>query len=153
MKNNKIELSAQNLSAGYDGKTIVSDVNITIPQNKISVILGANGCGKSTLLKTFAKLLKPEQGSILLDGKSIFYIPSKQMAQTLGLLPQSPVVPEGIKVTDLVARGRFPYRKLLGGLQKEDFAAVEEALEMICAEMYDLIVLDGHYRACRRLCG
>ena len=68
MKNNKIELSAQNLSAGYDGKTIVSDVNITIPQNKISVILGANGCGKSTLLKTFAKLLKPEQGSILLDG-------------------------------------------------------------------------------------
>ena len=65
MKNNKIELSAQNLSAGYDGKTIVSDVNITIPQNKISVILGANGCGKSTLLKTFAKLLKPEQGNIL----------------------------------------------------------------------------------------
>ena len=49
----------------------------------------------------------------------------------LGLLPQSPVVPEGIKVTDLVARGRFPYRKLLGGLQKEDFAAVEEALEMM----------------------
>ena len=131
MKNNKIELSAQNLSAGYDGKTIVSDVNITIPQNKISVILGANGCGKSTLLKTFAKLLKPEQGSILLDGKSIFSMPSKQMAQTLGLLPQSPIVPEGIKVTDLVARGRFPYRKLLGGLQKEDFAAVEEALEMM----------------------
>ena len=97
MKNNKIELSAQNLSAGYDGKTIVSDVNITIPQNKISVILGANGCGKSTLLKTFAKLLKPEQGSILLDGKSIFSMPSKQMAQTLGLLPQSPVVPEELR--------------------------------------------------------
>lgn len=53
------------------------------------------------------------------------------MAQTLGLLPQSPIVPEGIKVTDLVARGRFPYRKLLGGLQKDDFAAVEEALEMM----------------------
>lgn len=70
MKN--IELAADALFAGYDGKTIVSDVSITIPQNKISVILGANGCGKSTLLKTFAKLLKPEQGSILLDGKSIF---------------------------------------------------------------------------------
>ena len=48
-------------------------------------IIGANGAGKSTLLKTFAKLLKPEQGSILLDGKSIFSIPSKQMAQMLGL--------------------------------------------------------------------
>lgn len=62
MKN--IELAADALFAGYDGKTIVSDVSITIPQNKISVILGANGCGKSTLLKTFAKLLKPEQGNI-----------------------------------------------------------------------------------------
>ena len=41
-------------------------------KNKISVILGANGCGKSTLLKTFAKLLKPEQGNILLDGKAFF---------------------------------------------------------------------------------
>ena len=138
MENKKLELMTQDLSAGYDGKTIVSDVNITIPQNKISVILGANGCGKSTLLKTFAKLLKPEQGSILLDGKSIFSMPSKQMAQTLGLLPQSPVVPEGIKVTDLVARGRFPYRKLLGGLQKEDFAAVEEAL----AQQTDILLLD-----------
>ena len=51
----------------------------------ITGIVGPNGCGKSTLLKTFAKLLKPEQGSILLDGKSIFSIPSKQMAQMLGL--------------------------------------------------------------------
>lgn len=56
MKN--IELAADALFAGYDGKTIVSDVSITIPQNKISVILGANGCGKSTLLKTFAKLFE-----------------------------------------------------------------------------------------------
>lgn len=125
------ELKTDGLYAGYDGKTIISDVNITVPMNKISVILGANGCGKSTLLKTFARLLKPEQGSILLDGKSIFEIPSKTLAQTLGLLPQSPVVPEGIRVTDLVARGRFPYRKLFGGMQKEDFAAVEEALELM----------------------
>ena len=66
-------MSAQNLSAGYDGKTIVSDVNITIPQNKISVILGANGCGKSTLLKTFAKLLKPEQGSHSFGWKKHFF--------------------------------------------------------------------------------
>lgn len=61
MENKKLELMTQDLSAGYDGKTIVSDVSITIPKNKISVILGANGCGKSTLLKTFAKLLKPEK--------------------------------------------------------------------------------------------
>lgn len=128
---NVYELTVKELSAGYDGKTILTDVSLAVPKNRISVILGANGCGKSTLLKTFARLLKPESGGILLDGKSIADVPSKKLAQTLGLLPQSPVVPEGITVTDLVARGRFPYRKLFGGLQKEDFTAVEEALSMM----------------------
>ena len=128
---NHPELLSENLSAGYDGQPILSNVSIKIPQNKISVILGANGCGKSTLLKTFARLLKPEGGTITLDGKNISSIPSRQIAQKLGLLPQSPIVPEGIKVTDLVARGRFPYRRAFGGLSTEDFQAVEEALEMM----------------------
>ena len=118
---NHPELLSENLSAGYDGQPILSNVSIKIPQNKISVILGANGCGKSTLLKTFARLLKPEGGTITLDGKNISSIPSRQIAQKLGLLPQSPIVPEGIKVTDLVARGRFPYRRAFGGLSTEDF--------------------------------
>lgn len=73
MENKKLELMTQDLSAGYDGKTIVSDVSITIPKNKISVILGANGCGKSTLLKTFAKLLKPEQGKHSFGWKKHFF--------------------------------------------------------------------------------
>ena len=111
--NNPI-LSAETISAGYDGRKILSDVSLTLPEKKISVILGANGCGKSTLLKTFARLLKPESGMITLDGKSISSLPSREVAKTLGLLPQSPVVPEGIKVTDL-----------------EDFAAVEVALELM----------------------
>ena len=128
--NNPI-LSAETISAGYDGRKILSDVSLTLPEKKISVILGANGCGKSTLLKTFARLLKPESGMITLDGKSISSLPSREVAKTLGLLPQSPVVPEGIKVTDLVARGRFPYRRAFGGMRPEDFAAVEEALELM----------------------
>lgn len=68
---------------------------------------------------------------ITLDGKSISSLPSREVAKTLGLLPQSPVVPEGIKVTDLVARGRFPYRRAFGGMRPDDFAAVEEALELM----------------------
>lgn len=128
--NNPI-LSAETISAGYDGRKILSDVSLTLPEKKISVILGANGCGKSTLLKTFARLLKPESGMITLDGKSISSLSSREVAKTLGLLPQSPVVPEGIKVTDLVARGRFPYRRAFGGMRPEDFAAVEEALELM----------------------
>ena len=85
--NNPI-LSAETISAGYDGRKILSDVSLTLPEKKISVILGANGCGKSTLLKTFARLLKPESGMITLDGKSISSLPSREVAKTLGLLPR-----------------------------------------------------------------
>ncbi|MGN1332654.1 MAG: ABC transporter ATP-binding protein [Lachnospiraceae bacterium] len=124
-------LAAEHVNAGYNHKTILSDVTVTIPKNKISVILGANGCGKSTLLKTFARLLTPQNGQILLDDKAVSEISSRQMAKTLGLLPQSPVVPDGIRVMDLVSRGRFPYRQFLKSMTKEDFAAVEEAMEIM----------------------
>lgn len=128
---NQHTLIAQQLVAGYDKKMILSNINLSIPQNKISVILGANGCGKSTLLKTFARLVRPQEGQILLDGKQIETISSKTIAQTMGFLPQSPLVPEGIKVTDLIMRGRFPYRKAFQGMTKADIEAVEEAMEMM----------------------
>lgn len=124
-------LKAENLSAGYENKVIISDINIGIPQNQISVILGANGCGKSTLLKTFARLIRPYSGQIILDGKQLSAIPSKKAAQIMGMLPQSPLVPEGIKVTDLIMRGRFPYRKPLRGMTAQDFKAVEEAMDFM----------------------
>lgn len=124
-------LLADGVSSGYDGKTIVSNIRVSVPDHKISVILGANGCGKSTLLKTFSRLIKPSGGQVALDGKPITSIPPKQVAQIMGMLPQSPVVPEGIKVTDLVARGRFPYRQALKSMTRADFAAIEEALSIM----------------------
>ena len=53
---------AEGITAGYDNRTILHDVSITIPSNRISIIIGANGCGKSTLLKTMARLIKPTSG-------------------------------------------------------------------------------------------
>jgi len=120
---------AEKVKAGYDKKTIIEDIELEIPSNKISVIIGANGCGKSTLLKTLAKLIKPSSGEIILDGKSISKIPSKQLARVLGILPQSPVVPEGITVADLIGRGRFPHQSFLSGWSKKDYEAVAEAME------------------------
>lgn len=130
MKNSQI-FAANNIVAGYDNKIIINGIDVTIPKNKISVIIGANACGKSTLLKTLARLIKPVSGEITLDGKKIGTMPSKKLAQILGLLPQSSVVPEGIIVSDLVARGRFPYQTFLKGMGKKDYEAVEEALEIM----------------------
>lgn len=125
------DFQAEQIVAGYDHKTVIQGVSLAIPSNKISVIIGANASGKSTLLKTLARLLKPESGKIMLDGESIVKIPSKQLARTLGLLPQSPIVPEGISVADLVGRGRFPHQSLFRGWTKKDYEAVAEAMSIM----------------------
>ncbi|MCJ7842902.1 ABC transporter ATP-binding protein [Lederbergia sp. NSJ-179] len=122
---------AEKVISGYDNKTIIQGIDLEIPSNKLSVIIGANGCGKSTLLKTLAKLIKPSSGEITLDGKVMSKIPPKQLARVLGILPQSPVVPEGITVADLIGRGRFPHQSLLSGWSKKDYKAVAEAMEIM----------------------
>ncbi len=122
-------LRTNSVCAGYEGKSILKGVNLEVPEGKISVIIGANACGKSTLLKTISRLIKPMEGNVLLDGKNIHQIPPKMLAKTMGLLPQSPIVPEGITVADLVARGRFPHQSFLKGLSREDYRIVEEALQ------------------------
>ena len=122
---------AEQVVSGYDNQTIVHGVSILIPSNKISVIIGANGCGKSTLLKTLARLIKPTSGEITLDGKPLSKIPSKQLARVLGLLPQSPIVPEGISVSDLVGRGRYPHQSMFSSWTKKDYEAVAEAMDIM----------------------
>lgn len=125
----KQHLNTKKLTLGYEGRKIVQDMHISIPDGKISIIIGGNGCGKSTLLKSMARLLMPMEGTIELAGRDIHKFPGKEFAQILGLLPQYCIVPDGIKVCDLVARGRFPYQDFFGGLKKEDFQIVEEAMK------------------------
>jgi iron complex transport system ATP-binding protein len=120
---------AKKISTGYEEKLILKDLNMEIPAGKFSVIIGPNGCGKSTLLKSFARLLQPKQGNVLLDGKSIYELPTQLLARHIGLLPQSPTVPAGITVADLVARGRFPYQTMFGQLKKEDYEAIAMAMD------------------------
>jgi iron complex transport system ATP-binding protein len=121
----------EQVAAGYGKKTIIHNASLTLQSNKISVIIGANACGKSTLLKAMARLLKPSSGEITLDGKRLAKIPPKRLARTMGLLPQSPIVPEGISVADLVGRGRFPHQPMLGGWTRRDYEAVAEAMEIM----------------------
>lgn len=127
-------LRANNIVSGYDGKVIVNKVHLIIPQHKISIIIGANACGKSTLLKTMSKLMKPMAGTVTLEGKEIGEYPAKKLARQLGLLPQAPIVPQGITVNDLVGRGRFPHQKMLKGWSKADYEAVGQAMKTMNIE-------------------
>jgi len=120
----------EQLSAGYGEKTILQDVDLGIMPGKITAIVGANACGKSTLLRTLSRLLTPTRGQVLLDGKSVHHTPTRLLARTLGLLPQSPIAPEGITVGDLVGRGRHPHHTFLSRWSSQDDQAVANALAM-----------------------
>lgn len=132
------EIKINQIDLGYGAKTIVKDLSLTIPTGKITAIIGPNGCGKSTLLRGISRLLKPTSGEITLDGKSIHAFPGKEFARMVGLLPQSPIAPDGITVSDLVARGRYPYQGMFKRNTAEDDRAVAWALEatntMVLAE-------------------
>ena len=86
-------LHTESLVSGYGGKVVVDGIDCDIPSGAVSVIVGANACGKSTFLKTLSRLLPIQGGSVLLDGKRIDQIPTKELARTLGLLPQQPIAP------------------------------------------------------------
>ncbi|WP_201292165.1 ABC transporter ATP-binding protein [Actinomyces sp. zg296] len=122
------ELTTRALRAGYGGRVVVDGVDVAIPVGQISVIVGANACGKSTLLKTMARVLTPMDGRVLLDGKEIRSLPTRRLAQRLGLLPQQPIAPEGIAVADLVGRGRSPHQGLFRATSGADRRIVEASL-------------------------
>ncbi len=121
-------LQASRLTLAYEQKVIASDLSVSIPDKQFTVIIGPNACGKSTLLRALCRLLKPRDGQVLLDGKDIHQLGTKALARQLGLLPQHAIVPEGISVADLVARGRYPHQSLLKQWGEADRKAVDAAM-------------------------
>jgi iron complex transport system ATP-binding protein len=106
-------LVAESVTLAYDQRIIAEDLSVAIPDRSFTVIVGPNACGKSTLLRALARLLKPTRGRV---------------ARTLGLLPQSSVAPDGITVSGLVARGRYPHQGLLRQWSAEDERIVDESM-------------------------
>jgi iron complex transport system ATP-binding protein len=134
-------LRAKDLTLAYDRRVVAEHLGLEIPDGSFTVIVGPNACGKSTLLRALARLLKPRAGTVHLDGGPITELPAKEVARRLGLLPQSPVTPDGITVADLVARGRHPHQGLLRQWSREDERAVGEALAAVgVGELADRIV-------------
>ena len=121
-------LAAENLTLAYDQLEVTRDLSLTIPHGQITCIVGANACGKSTLLRAMARLLKPRAGVVLLDGESIHKLPTRQVATRLGILPQSPIAPDGITVADLVARGRYPHQKWFQQWTDSDERVITDAM-------------------------
>lgn len=122
-------LSARALRVGYGDHTVIENLTLDLADRSFTAIVGPNGCGKSTLLKTFARVIRPSAGEILLAGERLGALRGKQLARRMSLLPQSPIAPDGITVRDLVARGRHPHHTLLRQWSRLDDTVIAAALE------------------------
>ncbi|GAA2574773.1 ABC transporter ATP-binding protein [Dactylosporangium fulvum] len=122
-------LRAEGLTLGYDDRTVVNNLDVTVLDGKVTAIVGANACGKSTLLRGLARLLSPRGGAVYLDGRRLAELSTLEVAKVLGLLPQTPVAPDGITVADLVSRGRYPHQGWFRRWSDTDDDAVARALD------------------------
>ncbi|MCD4686856.1 MAG: ABC transporter ATP-binding protein [Anaerolineae bacterium] len=124
-------LSAEHINLGYRrGALVVENLMLQVEQGEIVTLVGPNGSGKSTILRALARLMKPRDGAVYLDGKAIHRLSTRQIAQDLAILPQNPRAPEDLTVRDLVARGRFARQAWWRATRSTDREAVEWSLEV-----------------------
>lgn len=135
-------LNAKDLTLKYDQRCVVENLSTGIPEGRITMIVGANACGKSTLLRGLSRLLKPATGVVTLDGKDIHSRPARELARTLGLLPQHPTAPEGITVRDLVGRGRYPHQGFFHSWREGDSSPHDLAVQRALAATGTLALAD-----------
>jgi iron complex transport system ATP-binding protein len=121
-------LVARDLTLGYGERIVVEHLDLDVVDGGITAVIGPNGCGKSTLLRALGRLLRPRGGEVLLDGRRIGELPTRDVARALGMLPQSPTAPEGLTVADLVTRGRHPHQSWFRQWSRDDEAVVGEAM-------------------------
>lgn len=122
-------IETEKLTLSYGNSIIINELDLQIPKGEITVFIGGNGCGKSTLLRSIARLLKPQAGAVLLEGEAISKLSTKEIAQKMAILPQSPIAPEGLTVLQLVKQGRYPYQNWLKQWSEEDEKKVNDALK------------------------
>lgn len=123
-------LAARELTAGHGRRTVVAPLTLDVEHGTVTVLVGPNGSGKSTLLMTLARVLRPQSGGVLLDGRVITSVPSVEVARRVAVLPQTAVAPPGATVRSLVEQGRYPQLGPWAMLRRRDDVALRRALAL-----------------------
>lgn len=123
-------LLTKNISYEHSASFQLKELDVHIKEGEIVSVIGPNGSGKSTFLRVIARLIKPESGEVMIDGKLIQSMKSLEVAKTLAMLPQIQDHQLDLTVGELVEFGRYPHRGAHGRLSKEDEEIVEWALNV-----------------------
>ena len=123
-------LEAEDLTTGYGRQVISEALNCSFEAGTITSIIGPNGCGKSTLLKTLARILPAEKGKVFIKNQELQHFSSKEVAQELAILSQTPENTIDLSVFDLVSFGRYPYQSGWKSVTTEDQEYIQWALEL-----------------------
>ncbi len=116
-----------NVNKNYGFQKVLSEINLEIPQNKLTCIIGPNGAGKSTLLNAISRLIKVDKGDILIDSKNLKDWDKKELSKILSIMKQLNNINVRLTIADLVAFGRYPYSE--DRLTENDYQKINEALE------------------------
>lgn len=122
-------ITAEGVSLGYKGRPVIEGLDLALPPGKVTAIVGPNACGKSTLLRGLARLHPLSGGKVSIDGKDIGALSRRDLARMVGVLPQTSIAPDGVRVAELVGRGRFPHQGWFGRHSSNDDAVVMRSLE------------------------
>lgn len=125
-----MKLEVQNITAGYGTRLILNGIEFTVLQGSIITLLGSNGCGKSTLLKVIGRLMKPNSGLVVLDGREIHQLDTAELARKMAILPQLHHASGEITVRELVGFGRFPHRRGFGTMNEHDHEVIDDVLAL-----------------------
>ncbi|MEQ6903690.1 ABC transporter ATP-binding protein [Nocardioides sp. YIM 152588] len=122
-------ITAEGVVLGYRGRPVIDGLDLELPPGRVTAIVGPNACGKSTLLRGLARLHPLRGGRVTVDGRDAHALSRRELARLIGVLPQSSVAPDGVRVAELVARGRYPHQGWFGRHTSDDDAVVMRSLE------------------------
>lgn len=129
-------LLTKNITYEHSNSFQLNDINLDIQKGEIISLVGPNGSGKSTLLRVISRLIKPEDGGIILDGEMIETMKNKDVAKKLAMLPQIQEQQSDLTVYELIEFGRYPHQKSHNKLMKEDKEIIDWAIDVTNLNTY-----------------
>jgi iron complex transport system ATP-binding protein len=121
-------LVAENVSLPLNGRRVLERVSLAVEGGTLTGLVGPNGAGKTTLMRVLAGLLRPDEGTVTLDGKALAQLNRSALARHIAYMPQDAVLAWPVPVRDVVMLGRLPFRRPFAALTAADRQAIERAL-------------------------